>query len=270
MSIWGAIILGIIQGLTEFLPVSSSGHLAVAQHFLPGFHQPGVLFDIILHLGTLLAVLIYFRSEVKLLLRGLTPGESGAKGRRLILMLVVGTIPAVLVGLTLGPTIERSFTQLAVVGVGLLVTGGLLLLSKRLTRDEERQGRNLDEVSVPDAVWVGLLQSAALVPGISRSGSTIVGGLARGFSRETAARFSFLLSIPAIIGATVYEIPKAHLLSDDAIASYVAGFFMAFAVGYVAIVIVLRCLAHRKFHVFGYYCLAVGGLILGYVSSNLS
>lgn len=270
MSIWGAIILGVIQGLTEFLPVSSSGHLVVAQHFLPGFHQPGVLFDIILHLGTLLAILIFFRSEVELLLKGLTPGQSGAQGRRLIFMLVLGTIPAVLVGLSLGPYIERSFTQLAVVGVGLLVTGGLLLLSKHLTRKEGRQGRNLDEVTTKDAVLVGLLQSAALVPGISRSGSTIVAGLGRGLSRETAARFSFLLSIPAIVGATVYEIPKVHLLPDDAMAAYVAGFFMAFAVGYGAIVIVLRCLAHRKFHVFGYYCLAVGGVILVYVASNLS
>jgi len=270
LSILGAIILGCIQGLTEFLPVSSSGHLAVAQHFLPGFHQPGVLFDIILHLGTLLAVLVFFRSEVKLLLSGLAPGASGAQGRRLILMLVVGTIPAVLVGLTLGPTIERSFTQLAVVGVGLLVTGSLLLVSKHLTHKEGRQSRTLDEISAPDAAWVGLLQSAALVPGISRSGSTIVAGLARGLSRDTAARFSFLLSIPAILGATVYEIPKAHLLPEDAIAAYVVGFFMAFAVGYGAIVIVLRCLAHRKFHVFGYYCLAVGGLILVYVASTLS
>jgi undecaprenyl-diphosphatase len=184
-------------------------------------------------------------------------------------MLVLGTIPAVIAGLTLGPTIERSFSEIAVVGVGLLITGSFLLVSKRFNRDGEKRGRTLDEVSATDAVLVGLVQSAALVPGISRSGSTIVAGLGRGFSRETAARFSFLLSIPAILGATVYEMPKARFLSEDAITGYVAGFLAAFLIGYIAIAIVLRCLEHRKFYVFGYYCLAVGGGILVYVTSTL-
>lgn len=270
MSISAALILGVIQGLTEFLPISSSGHLAVAQHFLPGFHQPGLLFDIILHLGTLLAVLIYFRSEVALLLRGLTPNESGAQGRRLIVMLVLGTIPAVIAGLTLGPLIERSFTSLAVVGLGLLVTASLLLVSKRFNRNGAQAGRTLDDVSTTDAVLVGVVQSAALVPGISRSGSTIVAGLGRGLSRETAARFSFLLSIPAILGATLYELPKVRLLSEGAATAYVVGFLASFLIGYIAIAIVLRCLEHHKFYAFGYYCLAVGGGILGYVASTLS
>jgi undecaprenyl-diphosphatase len=270
VSVSAALILGFIQGLTEFLPISSSGHLAVAQHFLPGFHQPGLLFDIILHLGTLLAVLIYFRSEVALLLRGLIPNESGAQGRRLIIMLALGTLPAVIAGLTLGPVIERSFTNIAVVGVGLLVTASLLLVSKRFNRNGTRDGRTLNDVSTTDAVLVGVVQSAALVPGISRSGSTIVAGLGRGFSRETAARFSFLLSIPAILGATLYELPKARLLTEDAVSGYVVGFLASFLIGYIAIAIVLRCLEHRKFYAFGYYCLAVGGGILGYVASTLS
>jgi undecaprenyl-diphosphatase len=116
---------------------------------------------------------------------------------------------------------------------------------------------------------VGLLQSAALVPGISRSGSTIVAGLARGLSREAAARYSFLLSIPAILGATVYEVPNANLVPGEATMGYVTGFITAFIVGYAAITLVLRCLANERFHLFGYYCLAVGGGVLVYVAGTL-
>jgi undecaprenyl-diphosphatase len=266
VSLSAAILLGLIQGLTEFLPVSSSGHLAVTQHFLPGFHQPGVLFDINLHLGTLMAVLIYFRSEIKLLVNGILPGGAGAPGRRLALMLIIGTIPAVVVGLLFGPLVEKSFTQLGVVGVGLLITGTLLLLSTRWTRTD----RDIESVTVKDALTVGLLQSTALVPGISRSGTTIIGGLSRGLSRAAAARFSFLLSIPAILGGAVYEIPKARHLPEEALVNYAAGFIVALVVGYIAIEVVLRSLANRRFHLFGYYCLVAGGGVLVYYASNLS
>ncbi len=266
MSVSGAILLGLIQGLTEFLPISSSGHLAVTQHFLPGFHQPGVLFDIILHLGTLLAVLIYFRSDIAFLIRGFGGGKAGAAGRRLMVFLVLGTIPIGLVGTTFSDVIERSFTQLAVVGGGLLFTGAILLFSTRLSRED----RGLDDVSAKDTLVIGLAQSAALLPGVSRSGSTIVAGLARGLSREAAARFSFLLSIPAVLGAAVWELPKAGMLPAEAWGSYASGFIAAFVVGYFAIAAVLRCLAARRFHLFGYYCLAAGGGILVYVASNLS
>ena len=183
MSLSGAILLGVIQGLTEFLPVSSSGHLAVAQHFIPGFHQPGVLFDIVLHLGTLAAVLIHFRSEVMLLAMGFIHPKSGAPGRRLTALLVLATLPVVVVGLTLGDLVERSFTELTVVGIGLLCTGALLLVSPRLSRES----RPLETVSAADALAVGLIQSAALVPGISRSGSKS-NKLSNTLSRYTARR----------------------------------------------------------------------------------
>lgn len=269
MSVSTAMLLGVVQGLTEFLPISSSGHLAVAQHFLPAFHQPGVLFDIILHLGTLLAVLAHFRLETGLLLKGLRMGESGAAGRRLMWMLIVGTLPAVAAGLTVGELVEASFTELRVVGVGLLITGALLLATRWLGRNVGEE-RALDRVTLTDALTVGLFQSAAMVPGISRSGSTIVAGLARGLSRDAAARFSFLLSVPAIVGAAVYEMPKAHLVPADAAAGYLAGFLTAFIIGYVAITVVLRTLASRRFHFFGYYCLAVGGGVLVYITRTLS
>src|SRR3972149_6089044 len=218
MSIYAAMVLGLIQGLPEFLPVSSPGHLAVAQHFIPGFAQPGLLFDIVLHLGTLLAVLIYFRREVGLLIWALGPGDGRATWRRVWMTLIVGTLPAVLAALLFGPVIERSFDQLWVAGIGLLVTGALLLGSRRLTLG----GRALGDMGARDALTVGLFQSAALLPGISRSGSTIVGGVLRGLSHDAAARFSFLLSLPAILGAAVYHLPRMSLVEADAGASYPA------------------------------------------------
>lgn len=265
MSPANGILLGAIQGLTEFLPVSSSAHLAVAQHFLPGFSQPGVLFDAVLHLGTLVAVLIYFRSELALLASGLAPGPRGMEGRRLLVMLVLGTMPAAAAALAFGPTVEESFTRMAVVGGGLLVTGVLLWGSRAFSRE----GRHLDQIRPADALVVGLLQSAALLPGISRSGTTIVAGLARGLSGEASARFSFLLSVPAILGAAVYELPQAGAVAAGQIPAYAAGFATAFALGYLSIGAVLRLLVGRRFHLFGYYCLAGGGALLVYAALAL-
>ncbi|MFQ5789330.1 MAG: undecaprenyl-diphosphate phosphatase, partial [Acidobacteriota bacterium] len=244
MSLSTAILLGLIQGLTEFLPVSSSGHLAVAQHFTPGFHQPGMLFDIVLHLGTLSAVLVYFRRDIAFLAGGLLPGPAGAAGRRLLSRLALGTVPAVMTGLAVGALVQQSSREMAVVGVALLLTGGLLLYSARFSRE----GRALESVSVADALTVGVFQSAALLPGISRSGSTIVAGLVRGLSHHAAARFSFLLSVPAIIGAAVYDLPRVSLVDEGQVASYSAGFLTALVVGYFSIEVVLRSLTKRRFH----------------------
>ena len=265
MPLHTAVLLGLIQGLTEFLPVSSSGHLAVAQYFLPGFSQPGLLFDIVLHLGTLLAVFIYFRREILFMLRALGPGNEGTPWRRLWILLFVGTLPAVVAALLFGDLIEKSFSALWVVGVGWIVTGVLLLSTARLTMSE----RSLEALKLTDALAVGLFQGAALLPGISRSGSTIVGALLRGLSHDAAARFSFLLSIPAIAGAAVYDLPRVSLLEADAAVGYLVGFATAFVVGYISIGVVLRLLAIRLFHLFGYYCLAAGGAVLVYIASNL-
>jgi undecaprenyl-diphosphatase len=265
MPLHTAILLGLIQGLTEFLPVSSSGHLAVAQYFLPGFSQPGLLFDIVLHLGTLLAVLVYFRREIWFMLRALGPGSGDPTWRRLWILLAVGTIPAVVAALLFGDLIEESFSALWVVGVGWIVTGVLLLSTAPLKESE----RNLGDWKLTDALAVGLFQGAALLPGISRSGSTIAGGLLRGFSHDASARFSFLLSIPAILGAAVYDLPRVSLVGAEASVGYAAGFAAAFLVGYLCIGVVLRLLAIRRFHLFGYYCLAAGGAILVYIASNL-
>jgi len=257
-----AIWLGVVQGLTEFLPVSSSGHLVIAQHFMSDFEQPGLTFDVVLHLGTLGAVLLYLRREVRLMLSGLRPGEMGVPGRRLIGFLVVGTLPAVVAAVVFRDAIEASFENLATVGVSLGITGAWLLLTSRWTGGS----RPLDRLEPKDALVVGLCQSAALVPGISRSGSTIGAGLTMGLSHGTAARFSFLLSIPAILGAAVFNLRDAVAVSNDAWLGYVAGFSTAFAIGYIAIGIVIKFLESQRFHLFGYYCLVLGGAVLVYVA----
>ncbi len=262
MSIAAAIWLGTVQGLTEFLPVSSAGHLAIAQHFMAGFDQPGLLFDIVLHLGTLGAVLLYFREELVFLSTGLRPGSSGSAARRLIGLLALSTVPIVIAALLFKNRIEQSFQQLWLIGTSLCVTGGWLLLSSRSSSGR----RQLQELTVRDALIVGLFQSMALLPGISRSGTTIGAGLIRGFEHSTAARFSFLLSIPAIVGAAVLNLKDTAFVGSDAVFCYFVGFVTAFAIGYVAIGIVIRFLESQKFHVFGYYCLVVGGAVLGYVT----
>lgn len=266
MSLIVAAFLGVVQGLTEFLPISSSGHLVIAQHFVPGFDQPGVLFEIVLHLGTLLAVVFYLRAEVSMLLSGLRPGSEGRTGRRLILLLAVGTLPAVIVALTLRDFVEQSFESLSVVGVCLCATGLLLLYSARFHKEQ----KELTELGLLDALVVGAFQSIALLPGVSRSGTTIVAGLGRGIAHGSAARFSFLLSLPAIFGAAVLNIPEATRVPEAAVGGYLVGFLTAFAIGYLAIGIVIKFLASRRFHMFGYYCLAVGGAVLVSVALGLA
>lgn len=257
-----AMWLGVVQGLTEFLPVSSSGHLVITQHFMSDFEQPGLLFDVVLHLGTLGAVLVYLRREVGLVLSGLKPGSMGTPGRRLITLMVLGTIPAVIAALLFKDAIEASFEELSVVGISLALTGVWLLLTSRVSTGT----RTIEQINVNDALFVGLCQSVALVPGISRSGATIGAGLTRGLAHGTAARFSFLLSIPAILGAAVFNLKDAALVSSDAWIGYAAGFVTAFAIGYVAISIVIKFLESQKFHLFGYYCLLAGGAVLVYVA----
>lgn len=266
MNLASAIFLGVVQGLTEFLPISSSGHLAIAQHFLAGFQQPGLLFDVVLHLGTLGAVVMYLRHEVQLLLSGLTPGASGRPGRRLIGLLVVGTLPAVVAALLFGDWVERTFQNLWIVGAGLCATGVLLLFSRRLSR----LGRALADVRSSDAMVIGLVQCVAILPGVSRSGTTIVAGLGRELGHGSAARFSFLLSIPAILGAAVFNLREVTHVDSGLLGSYVAGFLASFAIGYLAIGIVIKFLASQKFHLFGYYCLGMGGLVLVYLALHLA
>lgn len=240
-----ATILAVIQGLTEFLPLSSSGHLVVLQKF---FHlsEPPVLFDILVHVGTLGAVIIYFRKE---LLR--VP-------RRTIWLIIIGTIPAAIVGLFLQSYLKSIFNNLQLVGVSLLITAGFLFSTKKLKPSK----RQFNRLNWKDALFVGTFQALAILPGISRSGSTIVSGLWRKLDRETAFRFSFYLAIPAISGALILQTPDLIYSPCVYLGQGILGMFIAGIVGYGALKILENFLLQAKLWLFGLYCLFLGLLLL--------
>ena len=254
MSLWAALLLGLLQGLTEFLPVSSSGHLALAQLLLPGFEQPGVVFDAMLHAGTALAIVWYERRQ---LLAWLTQ----AAGRRLLGLLVLGTLVTAVLALPLRRVVHGAFERPVWVGMCLLVTGVVVLLSRRLGGD-----RSEGDTGWRHAVLIGLAQGVAVFPGISRSGITITAGLACGLERAWAARFSFLLSVPAVAGATIVEVLGERQQLVAAAPSFwlacLAGGTVAGISGYLALRMVLHTLSQRLFHRFGWYCLPLGLLVL--------
>lgn len=257
MGIGDAFILGLVQGLTEFLPVSSSGHLVIAKHFLGGVKEPGILFEVLLHFGTLLAVLLYFRKELSSILLSLLPsGELGGakknEGRGMALAVVVGTLPTVVIALLFKDTFEMLFESVGIVSVMLLVTGTLLYMSDRV----KNPGRG--SIGVTDAVIIGIVQGMAIIPGISRSGSTIATGLFRGINGEKAATYSFLLSIPAILGAVVLESDGIGKLQGAEIVPYLTGVATAAVSGYLSIKVLMRIIVGRKLKIFAFYCWTVG------------
>lgn len=243
MNLTYSIFLGILQGFTEFLPVSSSGHLVIAQNLIPGFTQEGVLFDVILHAGTVLAVLYYFR---KILLK-LTS--------KYLLLLLIGTIPAGLIGVFFNSSIEKLFNGVTLVGLALLFTGALNFLTDRAKNGSKK-------ISVKKSILIGMAQALAIIPGISRSGSTIFIGTSLGIKKKEAAQFSFLLSVPAIVGANAVQFLKYGFGGTENITLYVAGFIAAFISGVIAIKFVLNFLLGGKFKLFAYYCIALGILVL--------
>jgi undecaprenyl-diphosphatase len=251
------ILLAVVQGLTEFLPISSSGHLVLAEHLL-GVDEPGVALEIVLHLGTLLAVTLYYRDDLWSLVTGGWRWLRGQRGpeektaRLMIGWLVLGTVPAAVGGVLLGDAVESAFSDPQFV-CGALVFTGLLLLSTRL----RRPGRNA--LSTWRSCLVGVWQMLALFPGVSRSGSTISGGLHLRLRPEEAARFSFLLSVPVILGATVLKAPElGQAMSSGRAAHYLVGLLVSFVLGYASIGVLLRVVRRGRFGWFGVYCLVVG------------
>lgn len=270
MSLPLLLFLALLQGLTEFLPVSSSGHLVLARALAgdPALGQ-SLTVEVALHVGTLGAVLVYFRRELGGLLRGiLRPGAAppplaGAE-RRLVAYLLLATVPAGLAGVFLGDLVEEAFSRPALAGAMLLVTAAALWITRLLA-----EGRLTESGLGPlRALLIGVAQSLALLPGLSRSGATLVTGLALGLEREAAFRFSFLLSIPAVSGAALLQ--TAHLARDGELAevldpSLLGAMFLAGLVGYACLVILRRALVGRRLHLFALYCAAAGavGLALG-------
>ncbi|MCL1905525.1 MAG: undecaprenyl-diphosphate phosphatase [Clostridiales bacterium] len=248
LSAWEAILLGLLQGLTEFLPVSSSGHLVIAQHFL-GIEQPMLAFDIAVHLGTLAAVIAAFWGDVKALLK--------KPFCKTTLLLITGTIPAVAAALLLEDHIDAMFSSMTAVAMALIFTGILLQNS-----DNFRGRGRMEDMSQKNALIVGLFQAAAIVPGLSRSGATIFGSLFGGLDRAQAARFSFLLSIPVILGAACKQLLNMRHTAEFSLHwTYLLGAAVAALAGYAAIRIFLKLLGKRSLRYFGYYCWALAALV---------
>ena len=251
------LLLGLIQGLTEFLPVSSSGHLALAKAFL-GIRESGVGLEVMLHLGTLLAILIYYRKRLwELVVVGTFPPQRlwRTPQGRLILWIVLGSIPAGIIGILLNNTIEGVFGAPHLVSIFLIITGGMLLLTL-FQRKKTPQG----SVGPLRAFLIGIAQSIAILPGISRSGSTIVTGELLGVEPRRAAEFSFFLAIPAIGGAVLLELTKGQLALDI---GAVLGMFVSLVSGYFALSFLIRLIERGKLYIFAPYCIALGivGLI---------
>jgi undecaprenyl-diphosphatase len=241
---------GLIQGLTEFLPISSSGHLVLVPALF-GFDEPGLAASVMLHLGTLAAVIAYYRSDLLRLLHLRTDPEA----RRILMLLVVGTIPAALFGLTLHGPIEVVFSEPWLAAVALMATGVILLFTMLVGRGMRR----LAEGRWTDGMVVGLAQAFALLPGISRSGMTIAAGMSQGFQRGEAARYAFLLSIPSIAGAGLIDgldlIDRGGFTWD-----LLLGMAVAAIVGYLAIAGLLRVLTRVGLLPFALYCLVFGAV----------
>jgi len=255
MSLFQAVFLGLLQGLTEFLPVSSSGHLVIAQHYLGGISQPGVLFDILLHFGTMGAVLLYFRRDcVQLAMAPFRSSPEAQPYRRLLALLVIGSVPTAVIGLLFKDFFVSLFHNLTLVSLMLLVTGCLLFLSERLRFSQHKEKR----MTILDALLVGTIQGGAIIPGISRSGSTIAGLLFRGVDGETAARFSFLLALPAVFGAGLLSLGDFSAVSAKALPVYLVGMLVAFIAGLVSIHWLMAVVRRRRLYAFALYCWLVG------------
>ena len=267
-----AVALGVVQGLTEFLPVSSSGHLVLGSHLLQ-FAEPSLLFDIVLHVGTLLPVVWLYRADLWDMLRGLGGVVAPARawreerGFRLLACVAIGTLPTAVMGAGLNDLFERLFSSPTVVGVTFLITGGILMASRlacQPTTGDEPGDSHLG-LTPSRALLVGLAQGLAITPGISRSGSTITASLLLGVERNMAARFSFLLSIPAILGAVALHLSKAQLGQSMVLLwTYLGGALAAAVSGYFALRWLVRLVRRGSFHRFAYYLWPLGLTVLAY------
>ena len=265
MDIFSACLLGLVQGLTEFLPVSSSGHLAIAQHFLPGFEQPGLVFDVLLHAATMLAVIIYFRQDIwNLLSCYFRSDEKAQQDRHIFRMLILGSIPTAIIGFSGKDFFAGLFENLLVVGFMLLITATLLTLAEKIRRD----GRSLNQINNSDALLVGIVQGFAILPGISRSGSTIACLLLRGIDGDAAARFSFLLALPAVGGAMLLSLKDVQHIAGADLPAYILGAVIAFVSGLFAIRCLMNVIRRKRLIAFAIYCLLVGIGIIGYSLLN--
>jgi undecaprenyl-diphosphatase len=257
-----AIVLGLVQGLTEFLPISSSGHLRIVPALL-GWEDPGAAFTAVIQLGTMAAVLVYFRRDLWRIavawLRELrTPWSQRSQESKLGWFIVLGTIPISIFGVAFSNQIESGARDLYLIGSALILFSFVMLAAERVGRRE----RELDDMNVRDGVFVGFAQALALIPGVSRSGATISAGLFRNFDRAAAARYSFLLSVPAIVLSGLFELREIGDGDGASTGATIIATLVAFGSGYVAIAWLLRYLATHTLGVFVAYRIPLGVLVI--------
>jgi undecaprenyl-diphosphatase len=264
MTVFQSIVLGIIQGLGEFLPISSSAHLTLAPWAL-GWQDPGLAFDVALHAGTLVALLWFFRRDWIELTGAawsiVTTRAVTTPLQRRVVLLIIATIPGGIGGKLLNDYAEKTFRAPTLIATTLIIMGVLLWAADRWVA----QKRNIDEITVRDAILIGLAQVAALVPGVSRSGATMTAGRALALDRESAARFSFLMSMPITAAAVILKVPEA-VRSQEAMLPLVLGVAAAALSGWLAISVLLRYLVKHSFGVFALYRIALGIAVLALVA----
>jgi undecaprenyl-diphosphatase len=266
-----AIVLGIVQGLTEFLPISSTGHLRIVPAFA-GWEDPGAAFTAVTQLGTMAAVLLYFRGDLKRIARAWLRSLRDRDARReldarLGWYIVLGTIPIGIFGIVFKDQIETGARDLYLISIALIVPGLVLLLAERMGKRD----RPIERINARDGIAIGFAQALALVPGVSRSGATITAGLFMGLEREAAARYSFLLSVPAVVLSGLLELGTilgGEDEQDTPIGAVIVATILAFVVGYASIAFLLRYLATHSTLVFVVYRVGLGALVLALVSAG--
>jgi undecaprenyl-diphosphatase len=279
MTLWQAIVLGVVQGLTEFLPISSTAHLRLVPALLH-WDDPGAAFSAVIQIGTLVAVLAYFQRDIHRIgsawLRETLAGRFGESlDARLGWMMIVATVPIVVCGLLFKEAIKGPLRSLKAISGALIALALVLIVAELFVRFRERRGkiaRPLEAATWSDTFTIGLSQCMALIPGSSRSGVTITAGLFRGLTREAAARFSFLLSLPAVFGAGLYELVKERhelLAGSTEIANLAMATVVSGVVGYASIALLLRYLRRHTMYVFAFYRIALGLVLLGLLAAGI-
>lgn len=262
-----AIILGLVQGLSEFLPISSSGHLALLENLFEIKEDSVIFFAVLLHIGTLVSIFIVYHEDIYALIKELFllfKDIFTGKGlrieerpiRKLGIMIIVSSIPTAIMGLLFSDYIDRIFGSLTVISICWIITGFILLFSEKLNINK----KEIEGMKYRNAIFVGICQGLAIMPGISRSGSTIVGSLVTGLKREFAVEFAFLISIPAILGSAILEFPKAIKagIEPSTIGPMIVGFLVAAISGYFAITTMIRIVSKHRMRYFSYYVWILG------------
>ncbi len=277
MTIIEAVILGLTQGLAEFLPISSSGHLALLQHFFGIQGENVLIFAVLLHFGTLLSVFaVYYKDiwalilELFAALKDIFTGKGFGfyknETRTLGYMIIVATIPTAIIGIAFNDLFASFYTNLVAIGIGLLITGSILFISERFASS----GKGIEKMRFRDALLVGVCQGIAITPGISRSGSTLFGSLISGIKKEACVKFVFLISIPSILGSVVLEAPKAFAggIDTDFLLPVAVGVSVAAVSGFLAIKMMIAFVSQNKLKYFSYYTWILGIAVIIYTFAS--